>query len=159
LKIRNANPEDLPFLGKMLFEAFFWDPETARPEFQTFVTHPEFRKLLSDWGRPGDNAVIAEVGEIPVGAAWYRFWTLDNHSYGFVDSDTPEIGIGVDPRHRSKGVGRLLLRALIGEARKEGIRSISLSVDPSNYAHQLYTDEGFVKVGESGTSCTMVLRL
>ena len=46
---------------------------------------------------------------------------------------------------------------LIAAAREEEIRALSLSVDPANFAHQLYESEGFVKVGESGTSWTMKL--
>jgi GNAT superfamily N-acetyltransferase len=159
MKIRIGMQKDLPFLEQMLFDAFFWHPIQARPELQEFMQHPEFRKLLSDWGRAGDKAVIAEEGETPIGAAWYRLWTEENHSYGFVDAETPELGMAVHANHRGKGAGRALLRALITAARDEGIRALSLSVDPANFARQLYESEGFVKVGESGTSWTMRLSL
>ncbi len=159
MNIRPGNEDDLPFIEKMLFEAFYWNPSTRRPHIREFLLHPKFRKLLSEWGRPGDRAVIAEEGETPVGAAWYRFGTEENHSYGFVDPETPELGMGVRAGHRSTGIGRALLRTLIEAARDQGIRALSLSVDPSNFARQLYESEGFVKVGESGTSWTMVLHL
>ncbi|MBI3304434.1 MAG: GNAT family N-acetyltransferase [Deltaproteobacteria bacterium] len=159
MNIRTGNREDLPFLEQMLYEAFFWHPNQVRPELEEFIEHPEFHKLLSEWGRPGDRAVIAEADGTPIGAAWYRLWTEENHSYGFVDASTPELGIAVHPRHRSKSVGRALLRELIEAARKDGFASLSLSVDPSNYARQLYESEAFVKVGESGTSWTMILQL
>jgi GNAT superfamily N-acetyltransferase len=159
MKIRLGTHEDLPFLEQMLFEAFFWNPNQARPELQEFMQHPEFRKLLADWGRLGDKAVIAEEGETPIGAAWYRLWTEENHSYGFVDSETPELGTAVHANRRGKGAGRALLRALIATARDEGIRGLSLSVDPANFALQLYESERFVKVGASGTSWTMRLHL
>ena len=159
MKIRAGTPEDLPFLEQMLFEAFFWNSNQARPELQEFMQHPEFRKLLADWGRAGDKAVIAEENETPIGAAWYRLWTEENHSYGFVDEETPELGMAVHASHRSKGAGRALLRALIAAARNGGIRALSLSVDPANFARQLYESEGFAKVGESGTSWTMRLNL
>lgn len=159
MKIRKGTKKDLPFLKEMLFEAFFWNPDLERPGYQEFLQHPEFGKLLSKWGRPGDRAVIAEDNEKPIGVAWYRFWTDENHSYGFVDSDTPELGIGVDASFRSRGVGRALLRKLIEVARSKGIKTMSLSVDPANYACKLYGSEGFVKVGESGTSWTLLLRL
>ena len=103
--------------------------------------------------------MVAEQDSAPVGAAWYRFGTDDDHSYGFVDSATPELGIGVLASHRSKGVGRALLRALIKVARHEKTGAISLSVTPENFARQLYISEGFVKVGESGTSWTLLLKL
>lgn len=159
VKIRPAAEQDLPFLEQMLFDAFFWNPDYTRPELQEFMQHSEFRKLLADWGRPGDKAVIAEENETPIGAAWYRLWIEENHSYGFVDSETPELGMAVHANHRGKGAGRALLRALIAAVRDEGIRALSLSVDPANFALQLYESEGFVKVGESGTSWTMRLQL
>ena len=159
MNIRTGNENDLPFLKQMLFEAFFWSPDYPRSELQEFLQQPEFRKLLSEWGRPGDKAVIAEEDDMPLGAAWYRFWTEENHFYGFVDTETPELGIAVRTNHRSKGVGRALIRALINAARDQGIQAISLSVDPSNFARQLYESEGFVKSGESSTSWTMILHL
>lgn len=88
-----------------------------------------------------------------------RISTEENHSYGYVNHETPELGIGVDAEHRSKGIGRKLLRALCEIARIDGCNSISLSVDPSNFARKLYESEGFVKVGKSGTSWTMLLQL
>jgi GNAT superfamily N-acetyltransferase len=155
--IRIGTHNDLPFLEHMLFAAFFWSPDYPRPEVQKFMQHPEFRKLLSNWGRVGDKAVIAEENNTPIGAAWYRLWTEENHSYGFVDKETPELGMAVRASYRSKGTGRMLLRALIAAARDEGARALSLSVDPANFARRLYESEGFVKVGESGTSWTMRL--
>ena len=159
MKIRAGTKQDLSFLKEMLFEAFFWNPEMDRPDFDDFSNHPEFKKLLTGWGGSGDSAVIAEVDDTAVGVAWYRFWTEDNHSYGFVDENTPELGIAVHSNFRSQGIGRVLLRKIIEMARNEGIKTISLSVDPNNYACKFYGSEGFIKVGESGTSWTLLLYL
>ena len=159
MTIRTATWDELPFLEEMQFEAFFWNPNTPRPLADEFLARPEIQRLLAGWGRPGDRAVIAQEDETPIGAAWYRFWTDEDHTYGFVDAETPELGIGVHASHRSRGVGRALMRALIEAARDDGVRTLSLSVDPSNFARWLYESEGFVKVGESGTSWTFLLRL
>ncbi|MEX1071576.1 MAG: GNAT family N-acetyltransferase, partial [Anaerolineales bacterium] len=96
----------------MLFEAFFWRPEQERPSPQLFNKNPEFQKLTRDWGRTGDRAIIAEIDGRPMGAAWFRFWTDTEHSYGYVDAAIPELGIGVRAEQRGRGVGRKLLRAL-----------------------------------------------
>ncbi len=151
---RPSTPADLPVIEAMLFEAFFWSPACEQPPFEEFREHPEFQKLVANWGRHGDRAVIAEWQGQPVGAAWYRFWTESCHSYGFVDAATPEVGIGVHRDYRGRGIGRALLRHLLAEARRSGVSALSLSVDPQNVARQLYESEGFVKVGESGTSWT-----
>ena len=49
MKIRDAKRSDLPFLRKMLFEAFHWNPDQERPNFQVFTKNPEFSRLLEDW--------------------------------------------------------------------------------------------------------------
>jgi GNAT superfamily N-acetyltransferase len=143
----------------MLFAAFFWDPSTRPPPFISFREEPEFVKLLAHWGRRGDRSIIAEANRAPVGAAWFRLWTPELHSYGFVDAHTPEIAMAVRQDSRSEGVGRALLAALIQAARQDGFLALSLSVSPLNRARQLYESAGFRKVGESGTSWTLLLTL
>jgi ribosomal protein S18 acetylase RimI-like enzyme len=143
----------------MLFEAFFWNPASPRPAFAEFRDDPQAVRLLADWGREGDHLVIAEVGETPVGAAWYRLWTDENHSYGFVSADVPELGLAVTSSFRSQGIGRALLHALIRNAREEHFSAMSLSVSPRNPARRLYETTGFRKIGESGTSWTYLLAL
>ena len=155
MEIRRGGREDLPFLEAMLFEAFFWDPVAPRPPFAAFRESAEFRKLLAGWGRPGDVALLAEDGAGRLGAAWFRLWTPEHHSHGFVDEATPELALGVAPSARRKGVARALLRALAAAARDAGHPALSLSVAPENVARGLYESEGFRKVGESGSSWTL----
>lgn len=158
-RLRPASPEDVPFLERMLFEAFYWDAAAARPQFAELRNDPEAAKLLAGWGRRGDRGVIAEYDGACVGAAWFRLWTSDEHSYGFVSAGVPELGIAVDPSFRSRGIGRSLLDALVGAARKERFPALSLSVSPSNPARMLYEAAGFRRVSESGTSWTFLLDL
>jgi len=159
VQLRPGITTDLDFLKEMLFEAFFWDNSTKRPLFASFCNAPEFSNLLADWERRGDRAVIAEKGSIRIGAAWFRLWTPEIHSYGFVNAATPEIAMAVTQDHRSKGFGRRLLDALIQKARADGFPALSLSVSPLNCARQLYESMGFRKIGESGTSWTLLLSL
>jgi len=159
MKIRPGTSQDLPFLEQMLFEAIFWNPSTVRPDMNDFFNETKLNRFLADWGRPGDKSFVAEKGGMPVGAAWYRLFKADEGSCGFVDENTPEIGMAILRQYRSQGTGRKLLRALILEAQQEGIESLSLSVDPANFAANLYKSEGFTKVGESGTSWTLQRKL
>ena len=159
MKIRNATQKDLAFLQEMLFEAVYWRSGADRPSLQEFSENSRFSNLLAGWGRPGDTALVAEDAGQKLGAAWFRFWTDANHSYGYVAADIPEIAIAVVAEHRARGVGRALLRALICEARAQSVRALSLSVDSANYARRLYESEGFVRVGEPGTHWTCVLQL
>ena len=143
----------------MLFEAFFWRPQQPRPGLAEFSQNAEFVKLLNNWGRPGDRALLAQVNGQAGGAGWYRLWSKAEHSYGFIDSHTPELGLGVQPALRGRGLGRGLLRGLVDQARTDGFTALSLSVEPENFSRGLYESEGFVKVGENGGAWTMRLAL
>jgi len=143
----------------MLFEAFFLDTSIVRPLFASFRDESEFSKLLVGWKRRGDRAIIAEESGTRIGAAWFRLWTPELHSYGFVDVGTPELAMALRHDYRSKGHGRRLLDALVETARADGFPALSLSVSPLNFARQLYESVGFRKVGESGTSWTLLLSL
>ncbi len=160
LSIREGHANDLPFLRQMLMQAYHWNHVGPLPPADEFLSQPNIMERLEDW-RPadGDRAVIAEVEGKPIGAAWYRFGTEDNHAYGYINPQTPELGIGVLPDHRSQGVGRPLINALIDRARQEQVQALSLSVDPANYALKLYESVGFTLVGLEGTSLTMSLQL
>jgi ribosomal protein S18 acetylase RimI-like enzyme len=159
-QVRDGSAQDLPVLEAMLLEAFYWDPQDLRPNLSEFQKNEEFQKLLAGWGdRAGDVAVVAEVTDLSIGAAWYRFWTPEIHSYGFVDSSIPELAIGVRSEYRSKGVGRVLLSSLISAAESAQVPALSLSVSPANFALVLYESFGFQRVDESGTSLTLLLRL
>src|SRR5262245_52030726 len=134
VQLRPGSVTDLDFLEEMLFEAFFWDVSIKRPVFASFRDTSEFSKLLAGWGRQGDRAIIAEESGTRIGAAWFRLWTPDVHSYGFVDTATPEVAMAVRQDYRSKGIGRRLLDALVQRARADGVPALSLSVSPANPA-------------------------
>jgi ribosomal protein S18 acetylase RimI-like enzyme len=157
--LRAATAADLPFLQEMLFEAFFWRPQQPRPTLAEFSSHAEFVKLLRGWGRPGDRALLALAGGQPAGAGWFRLWSEAEHSYGFIDAATPELGLGVAAAYRGRGLGRALLRGLATQAGADGFAALSLSVEPENYSRALYESEGFAKVGENGGAWTMRLSL
>ena len=157
-KIRLATPQDRSFLREMLYEAVCWRENAPRVPIDELLSESELAKILSGWGRKGDTAVVAELEDgTTVGAAWYRFWTHEHHSYGFVDEATPELGIAVLGEVRQRGIGTALLKALLDHARGSEINRMSLSVEPENFSHLLYEKFGFRKVGISGTSWTMLL--
>ncbi len=141
----------------MLFEAAFWRPDAGRPSRHEGLGQPEIAKLLASWGRAGDTAVIVETArDRPGGAAWYRFWSDSDHSYGYVSADIPELGIAVMPGWRRRGLGGRLLQALRTLAAGRGIARLSLSVAEDNPARHLYAKHGFEQVGRVGDAWTMV---
>ena len=105
----------------------------------------------------GFVAVEAGSGE-PVGAAWLRLLAGDESGYGYVDDETPELGMAVLHEYRGRGVGSDLLVRLLKSAGAV-YRSVCLSVSIDNPALRLYERAGFERVCECGASLTMVKRL
>lgn len=161
MTVRLGTVQDAGFLRAMLYEAAYWRPGGPRPALAEGLAREDLSKLLADWGaRAGDTAVTAvDSAGASIGAAWYRFWTRDDHSYGFVAEDVPELAIAVAPGWRGRGVGRRLIEALLEQARSQGVLAASLSVEQDNPALRLYEAAGFRKVEMNGNAWTMVVDL
>jgi len=157
IAIRRGTPDDLPFLREMLFEAAYWRPGQQRPTLEAGLARPDLVYLLEDWGRDGDEAAMAvtETGET-VGAAWYRFWRAEKHSYGYLSPEIPELGIAVKSGFRGQGIGHLLLDAILEAAASQGVRQISLSVETDNPALNLYRRHGFEAIHKNEGDWTML---
>jgi ribosomal protein S18 acetylase RimI-like enzyme len=147
--IRPGTPQDARFLRDMLRHAYYW----RTPEESESGLHP--MRYVENWGRPGDAAVVALADGFPVGAAWYRLFKRDAPGYGFIDEETPELSIAVVPSRRGHGTGGELMDALLGRARAEGYKSISLSVAKDSPSVRLYERYGFEKVDERDGALTM----
>jgi ribosomal protein S18 acetylase RimI-like enzyme len=148
VNIRPAGPSDVEFLKEMLYEAAAWNPDWPREQVIQALASPMVERYHRSWGRRGDAGVIAELDGAPAGAAWYRLFTAEEPGYGFVDEETPELGIAVSLLHRRKGIGETLLRALMVQAREDGFRALSLSVAVHNRSRMMYERVGFTKVRE-----------
>ena len=155
--LRKATPADIGFLREMLYEAAFWRPGQERPPREEALARPELAKILHGWGREGDTAILAVTTEVSqVGAAWYRLWTEEDHSFGYVSPEVPELGIAVAATHRGQGIGTRLLAAILGLAAEQGVSRVSLSVERDNPAFLLYKRYGFTTIGAQGNSWTMI---
>ncbi|MFS0866848.1 N-acetyltransferase family protein [Microbacterium sp. 179-B 1A2 NHS] len=155
---RPAVQADGIFLGDMVVEAANWRAGTARPRHE-ILTHPDHRRYLMGWQRPGDVGVVAVAGSESIGAAWYRMLPRTDPGFGYVGTGVPELIIGVRPMWRAHGVGRELLRALCAAARADGHARICLSVERGNFAQVLYRSEGFAVTSSGIGRDTMVKRL
>ncbi len=159
ISIRNLIDGEFEFLLDMLYESIHI-PQN-KPTKEKLLNLPHLKKYHDGWGRQGDRALIAiNEDSQEVGAVWYRLFDEHNQGYGYVDDDTPELGIAVSKNARGMGVGTLLMNKIIQLAMEEGYKSISLSVDPDNRdAVHIYNKMGFKECGVSGTSITMVYSL
>jgi hypothetical protein len=63
-----------------------WRTSDPADGFEDVLADPDLRVYTEGWRRPGDFAVISEDEGAPVGAAWYRSFTVDSHGHGFVES-------------------------------------------------------------------------
>ena len=157
--VRPASAADLPALQCALACAIEWRSAAQPSDPIAVIEDTGHAYLLEGWGREGDAAVVAECAGAVVGAAWYRFWTDAVHSYGYLDRDTPELGLGVEAAHRRRGVGATLLEALVDLARGRGVPALSLSVESDNPAVALYRRAGFERVCDVDNAYTMLKRL
>jgi GNAT superfamily N-acetyltransferase len=125
----------------MLRHAYYWRSRDSDMSITRYV---------NGWGRSGDRSLIAIDQFHPVGAAWYRLYTEEEPGFGFIDEETPELTVGVVPARRGKGIGSGLLDALLERAGADGYDRISLSVEKTNPAVELYQSRGFRPVQENG---------
>ena len=153
--IRTATVGDADFLTVMLGEAMAWRPEDRASGTADLLARPESAHYVTGWPRSDDLGVVAET-DVPVGAAWSRFFTAEDPGYGFVAPDVPELSVAVVESWRGRGVGRLLLAGLIERARHAGFDRLSLSVELENPAIHLYRSLGFEPVGRSGGAVTLI---
>jgi ribosomal protein S18 acetylase RimI-like enzyme len=158
--VRAATSDDAGFIEAMLVEAANWDPGRASLSRDQVLAIPTNRRYVEGWPREGDAGVIAEDEEgRPIGAAWFRLFDPRDPGYGFVAGDIPEVSIGVLSGRRGGGIGDTLLTELENEARRRGLRRLSLSVEIANRARNLYRRHGYREVARTGATCTMVLDL
>ena len=158
--LRESQPSDFPFLREMLYEAIFWRAGGKKPSFEEGLAFPDSVREIAEWGeRDGDTAVIAVHNAIPIGAAWYRFWTGSNFTNGYVDEETPVLGVAVHNAYRHQGIGKKLVEWLIDHASKYAVQKISLNVAKDNYAINLYIQLGFQEYADKGDAVTMVRKI
>lgn len=155
MQIREADARDVPFLERILLEAYNWSER--RFALDWIRTNEMARRYLEGFPADGDVGVIALIDSAPVGAAWGRVLPADRAGYGFVAPDIPELTLGVLPEARRRGVASSLMTAMVDIARQRRITGLSLSVEDGNSARRLYERVGFEVVGRNGGSHTMLL--
>lgn len=136
-------PADQDLLWEYLYLAVFVPPG-APPLPPETVHQPMLARYVAHWGRQHDSGLLAiepSQGR-DVGAAWLCLWPECEVGYGFVDGETPELGMAVRPEYRQRGIGTALLRRLLAEVDTR-YGAVSLSVSQANPAVRLYERLGF----------------
>jgi ribosomal protein S18 acetylase RimI-like enzyme len=157
-KIRPLTPAEQEFLWEMLYQSLYV-PEGMERFERGIVNHPDIARYVKDWGRENDSGFVAvDKDNRPVGAIWLRLFKGEERGFGYVDDETPELGMAVLPECRGLGIGTSLLARLI-EAAATSYERIALSVANGNPARRLYERAGFETVGTCGDSVTMSRKL
>ena len=155
--IRPLEPSDQEALWNWLHIAL-WDPPPAGLRPREVLDNPAVKIYAEGWGREGDVGVVCVADGKDVGACWMRH-IRGGVGLGYVDDDTPQLGIALLPENRGRGYGRLLMMSALEAAGAAGYKQVSLTVHPQNPAIALYESCGFEKVELRSTYHLMVARL
>lgn len=129
MRIRNARKSDLKSLAKMDARIF---PETT----QESETIKVFGHCLANTA-PGACLVAEENGDIVGAIIAAKKLT---HTANAAEVRTLMVG----EKFRGRGLGKILFRKSMAALKKNGIMTVSLTVDPKNKkAYALYRKEGF----------------
>jgi ribosomal protein S18 acetylase RimI-like enzyme len=146
--IREAEPNDVTFLRKMMWEAITASPALIKRLGMETIQQREVG-YWQGWSEQPDPAFIAvdangqDIGAIVLQPddGLQRAW---------------RIGIGVASESRGQGVGKRLIERAIAFAKTDGVASVTLSVDPGNTrAMALYEKMGFVRTGSRNSMIEM----
>jgi ribosomal protein S18 acetylase RimI-like enzyme len=145
MHVRPLESRDQALLWDLLHVAL-WDPPPAGLRPREVLERPDVRIYAESWGRAGDVGVLGETAQsAPIGACWMRL--IDGgRGLGYVDDETPQLGIAVLPSFQRRGHGEQLMRAALAAARAHGYRTVSLTVHPENPAIVLYERCEFRKI-------------
>ena len=130
-----ATPDEWQRWREVRLRALAADPDAfgSRLEVERDWTEEQWRQRLAD-GRDlfavVDGAAVATAG-----------WFVREPGWGDV------VAMWVAPEWRSRGLGRLVLSAVVEEVRAAGLR-VRLWVADGNPARRLYEHAGFVPTGE-----------
>jgi ribosomal protein S18 acetylase RimI-like enzyme len=152
--IRPLTPDDQDFLWEMLYHSLYV-PSGSPPFDRSILDYRAIARYVKDWGREHDAGFVAEDGNGQLlGSVWLRLLVGEERGYGYINDQTPEIGIAVLPEYRGQGIGTMLLSGLIDSVEGE-YEGISLSVATENPARRLYERLGFAVVNQQENSVVL----
>lgn len=145
VRLRPMRAADLDAL--MPFEQQMFGPEAwSRQSYLDELADTELRYYLvaetAGTARPAETAGTAQI------AGTGRRELLGTGGLLTIGETAQILTVGVLPAARRRGVGRLLVRALVAEARRRRAEEVLLEVREDNVAAQrLYAGEGFTVLG------------
>ena len=110
---------------------------------------PSIRHYYDFRPKRGDFGLVAQKDGLVVGVVWVLFLGPADRGYGFVAQGVPELSICVWSGYRADGIGSELMRRSLEEARRRGLKRVSLSVEAANPSVNLYRKFGFQPVADA----------
>ena len=137
--IRKMTVSEYPMLNDFLYEAIFI-PDGIKPPPRNIITSPELQIYVDRFGELKDDfALVAEVEKKVVGAVWVRIM----NDYGHIDDKTPSLAISLYKEYRGQGIGTDMMKEMLSLLKAHGYKRVSLSVQKTNYAVEMYRKIGF----------------
>ena len=137
--IRKMTVSEYPMLNDFLYEAIFI-PDGIEPPPRNIITSPELQIYVDRFGELKDDfALVAEVEKKVVGAVWVRIM----NDYGHIDDKTPSLAISLYKEYRGQGIGTEMMKEMLSLLKAHGYKRVSLSVQKTNYAVEMYRKIGF----------------
>ena len=137
--IRKMTVSEYPMLNDFLYEAIFI-PDGIEPPPRNIITSPELQIYVDRFGELKDDfALVAEVEKKVVGAVWVRIM----NDYGHIDDKTPSLAISLYKEYRGQGIGTDMMKEMLSLLKAQGYKRVSLSVQKTNYAVEMYRKIGF----------------
>ena len=150
-QIRPIRKEETPLLRDFLYNAIFI-PEGVTPPPMSIVDDESLQIYIRDFGLlPDDRCLVAELNGKVVGAIWSRIV----NDYGHIADDVPSIAISLYKEYRNQGIGTELLKKMLDLLKADGYKSVSLSVQKTNYAMKMYQKAGFQTISEDAKEAIM----
>jgi ribosomal protein S18 acetylase RimI-like enzyme len=145
VKVRAANPTDLPSMGALgaLLVRTHHDFDPQRFIAATAQTEQGYASFLGrQLDEPNVIVLVAECGGAVVG---YTYAGVEAYDYMSLLGPAGALyDIVVDPAHRGQGIGRMLLEANLAALGERGVPRVVLSTAERNAAAQrLFARAGF----------------
>jgi ribosomal protein S18 acetylase RimI-like enzyme len=143
--VRRATPADLPSIGRLgallVKEHYDFDPRrfmAAKPR-----TAADYASFMNTQLEDTDRAVLVAVDDREV--IGYAYAAVEGHDYMALRGPAGVLhDVIVNPEHRGRGVGRLLIEAALEFFSSRGVPRVVLSTAARNEAAQrLFARMGF----------------
>ncbi len=155
IQIREIKNSETYLIKEFLYEAIFQEDKTNLLP-KEIVQEPNISIYYKNFGSKDDNCLVGVHNNKIIGMVWTRIFKGDIKGYGYVDYETPEFSIAVLEEYRQKGIGKMLMEAMLNLLKTKGYKRASLSVNKKNYAQKLYLQVGFKIIKETDTDFVMV---